>query len=51
MNKKNAIGMLFFTGLLAVVLSGMIYLQPEKPQPQMADYEMRGFPALPSEIK
>jgi len=51
MNKKNAIGMLFFTGLLAVVLSGMVYLQPEKAKPQTAEYDLRGFPALPSEIK
>lgn len=51
MNKKNAVGILFFAGVLAVVLSGMMYMQPEKVQPQVADYEMRGFPALPSEIK
>jgi len=51
MNKKNAIGVLFFAGFLAVVLSGMMFMQPEKAQPMTADYQMRGFPALPSEIK
>lgn len=48
---KNTLGVLFFAGLLTMVLTGMVYLQPEKPQPQTADYDMRGFPALPSEIK
>lgn len=51
MNKKNALGVLFLTGFLAIVLSGMIFMQPDKAQPQTADYQMRGFPALPSEIK
>jgi len=49
MNKKNTLSVLFFTGLLAVVLAGMVYLQPEKAQPQTAEYDLRGFPALPSE--
>lgn len=48
---KNTLGVIFFAGLLAIVLTGMVHLQPEKPQPQTADYDMRGFPALPSEIK
>ncbi|NVK37127.1 MAG: hypothetical protein HWE18_04305 [Gammaproteobacteria bacterium] len=49
MNKKNTLSVLFFTGLLAVVLAGMVYLQPEKPKAQTAEYDLRGFPALPSE--
>lgn len=51
MNKKNALGVIFFAGFLALILSGMVYLQPDKAQPQTADYQMQGFPALPSEIK
>jgi len=51
MNKKNVFSVIFFAGFLALVLAGMVYLQPEKPQPQTAEYDLRGFPALPSEIK
>ena len=49
MNKKNALSILFFASFLAMVLVGMVYLQPEKPQPQTAEYDLRGFPSLPSE--
>lgn len=49
MNKKNALSILFLASFLAMVLVGMIYLQPEKVQPQTAEYELRGFPALTSE--
>ncbi len=49
MNKKNALGILFLAGFLAMLLAGMVYLQPEKTQPQTAEYDLRGFPALPSE--
>ena len=49
MNKKNALGVVFFASFLAMVLVGMVYLQPEKSQPQTAVYDLRGFPALPSE--
>jgi hypothetical protein len=49
MNKKNALGILFLAGFLAMLLAGMVYLQPEKAQPQTAEYDLRGFPALPSE--
>jgi hypothetical protein len=49
MNKKNALSVLFLASFLGLVLTGMIYLQPEKPQPQTAEYDLRGFPSLPSE--
>ncbi len=49
MNKKNALSVLFLASFLGLVLIGMVYLQPEKPQPQTAEYDLRGFPSLPSE--
>jgi len=49
MNKRNALSVLFLASFLGLVLTGMIYLQPEKPQPQTAEYDLRGFPSLPSE--
>ena len=51
MNKKNMLGMLFFMGVLGVVLSGMVAFQPEKRVVEMetAEYSMGGFPVIPSQ--
>lgn len=51
MNKKNMLGMLFFMGVLGVVLSGMVAFQPEKRviEVESLEYAMGGFPVLPSE--
>ena len=49
MDKKNILGLLFFMGLLGVVLSGMVAFQPDPMEPKMAEYDLRGFPALPNE--
>lgn len=51
MNKKNMLGMLFFMGLLGVVVSGMVVFQPGKKtvEAESADYVMGGFPVVPSE--
>lgn len=49
MNKKSALSVLFLASFLGLVLTGMVYLQPEKAQPQTAEYDLRGFPSLPSE--
>lgn len=50
MNKKNILGMMFFVGLLGLVLAGMVTLQPEKRTVEMesAEYIMGGFPVIPS---
>ena len=52
MNKKDALSVVFFAGLLAAVIVGMVALQPDKKlvEPKMA-YELKGFPALSSEIR
>jgi len=51
MDKKNVMGLLFFMGLMGVVLSGMVAFQPEKKivEVEPAAYTMGGFPVLPSE--
>lgn len=52
MNKKNAVGVIFFAGFLALIVSGMVYLQPEKQKvEQEMVYELRGFPVIASEVK
>jgi hypothetical protein len=50
MNKKNVLGMAFFVGVLGVVLTGMMSLQPEKRAMQVEpkQYAMGGFPVVPS---
>jgi len=51
MDKKNVMGLLFFMGLMGVVLSGMVAFQPEKKvvEVEPTAYTMGGFPVLPSE--
>ncbi len=49
MDKKNLLGILFCMGLFSLVITGMVAFQPEVAPLQTADYEMRGFPSLPSE--
>ena len=52
MNKKNVFGVMFFAGLLGLVVIGMVKLQPEKRVVEQAEvYELRGFPAVASEIR
>lgn len=50
MDKKNVLGLLFFMGLMGVVVSGMVAFQPEKQvmSEQTAEYFMSGFPVLPA---
>ncbi len=52
MNKKDALSVVFFAALLVVIIVGMVALQPDKKlvEPKVA-YELKGFPALSSEIR
>lgn len=51
MNKKNMLGMLFFMGILGVVVSGMVAFQPDKRivEAESPEYAMGGFPVIPSQ--
>ncbi len=52
MDKKNVVGLLFFMGLLGVVISGMLAFQPDKASVKVestAHYQMNAFPVLPND--
>ncbi len=52
MDKKNVIGLLFFMGLLGVVISGMVAFQPDKVVGEAASaahYQLNAFPVLPND--
>ena len=48
MDIKRAIGMTVLMGFLVLVLTGMVYLQPQaEPEVRTVKYELKGFPQLP----